>query len=342
VGVVDYCTPADVSLGIFYLIPVVIFAWVFGKRAGYIAAAVCACIWLGITLLSREGKVMSVTPYWNACMRVATFSVVAALVHARKQLGRKVDELVDERTTSLIGELAERKRSEQAIHNLSAQLSEAEEAERRKLAHDIHDTLGQALTVIKMKLQASISSAPDTVHAQRIKDALMLLEEIIEQTRTLTFELYPSMLDTLGLMPTLRHHAEQFKLQTGVHVSLSQVGDERKLPPHAATYLFRAIKELVTNAAKHGRAEEVLITIHWRDGSLRAVVDDDGCGFDATASLPPNKPRGLGLASISERLASLGGTACVESAEGKGARVILEMPLQTGSPLARTLAQVTS
>jgi two-component system sensor histidine kinase DegS len=91
-------------------------------------------------------------------------------------------------------------------------------------------------------------------------------------------------------------------------------------------YLFRSAKELVNNAAKHGGAREIVVSLHWMPSTLRVVVDDDGAGFNPMQTFTPDKSKGLGLAAIRERLKSLGGSVRIESSIGKGTRVVLEAP----------------
>jgi two-component system sensor histidine kinase DegS len=154
-----------------------------------------------------------------------------------------------------------------------------------------------------------------------------LVNELIQRSRTLTFELHPAMLDDLGLAPTLRRYAQEFSRHARIEVTVSEVGPPRKLPTAVASYLFRAIKELLHNAAKHGRANEIVASLHWEPQLLRAVIDDDGAGFDPGSVLAPGGARGLGLAGIRERLIALGGSLRLESGAGQGTRAVLELPL---------------
>lgn len=235
---------------------------------------------------------------------------------------------------SQIGQFIERKRAVEDLHRLAAQLSAAEDAERRRLARDIHDSLGQGLSVVKMDLEAALqgTSGHERVSATLAR-SLARMTGLIEETRTLTFDLYPSMLDDLGLVPTLHSYVEQ---QAGgpLALSLSERGERRAVPPAVVNYLFRSIKELCNNARKHARAAEVIITVHWRRGALRIMVADDGRGFDPASELAPERRHGLGLADLRERIRSLGGQFLIESRPGQGTQVILDVPLD-GSPPAR-------
>jgi two-component system sensor histidine kinase UhpB len=132
------------------------------------------------------------------------------------------------------------------------------------------------------------------------------------------------MLDDLGLVPALRWYAKEFKRRTGAQISVREQGEAGKPPSSVVTYLFRAIKELSNNSLKHGRATEVCIGVHWHDSTVRAVIDDNGSGFDPAVR---SHVAGLGLAGIRERATTLGGELQLESAPGKGCRAILQLPL---------------
>jgi signal transduction histidine kinase len=123
----------------------------------------------------------------------------------------------------------------------------------------------------------------------------------------------------------LHWYGEQFESQAGTQITVSEYGERKTIPASLAIHLFRAIKELLNNAAKHGGAKEVVIGVHWRDDGLRIVFDDDGSGFDATHALAPQTRRGLGLAGMQERLLACNGRLTVESEPGHGTRIILEI-----------------
>jgi signal transduction histidine kinase len=248
-------------------------------------------------------------------------------------MSEQLDQKVRERTADLMQEISERKRAEDSLRTLAAQLSDAEEAERSRMAADIHDSIGQSLSVLKINLGVAADRiAGNGQPAADLQESLNLIDDIVKQVRTFTFRIHPAMLEDLGLVPTLHWFAEQFDAHAGTHITLSEVGERQVLSQALRTYLFRAIKEVVNNAAKHGRAKEIVIGLHWRPGGLRAVIDDDGCGFEPAQVLAPQNRRGLGLAGIRERLLSLNGQLTVESEPGKGTRVILEITLPIAQP----------
>jgi signal transduction histidine kinase len=254
--------------------------------------------------------------YWNAAIRVAFFVLAAWLLSRFKELRDHLHAMVEART--------------QSLRRLAAELSEAEDAERRRLAHDVHDGFSQMLSMLKLSLAAARGGESD----ERFDGAIATIDELIRRARTLTFDLHPAMLDHLGLVPTLRRYGEQFARPLGIDVTVTEVGSPHALAPTMTNYLFRAVKELLNNVAKHGqRATEAVVAVHWETAALRIVVDDDGAGFDAAAvaGAVPGPGTGLGLAGIRERVASFGGSLRIESEPGQGTRAVLEVPLVPGS-----------
>jgi signal transduction histidine kinase len=159
-------------------------------------------------------------------------------------------------------------------------------------------------------------------------EVVLLVDQLIQQARSLTFDLYPAMLDDLGLVPTLHWYRTQFGQQSGIRVGIAEFGQPLDVATPVLTYLFRAIKELLHNVAKHARAKEVVLSVHWQHQGVRIVVADDGCGVDTSQQTDHAPPRGgLGLVGIRERIASLGGKFVFESWPGRGTQVILEVPV---------------
>jgi PAS domain S-box-containing protein len=225
--------------------------------------------------------------------------------------------------------LQETQKREAELRALALELSSTEDRERRKLALSIHDSLGQTLSVVKLKLIGLCREAqgqPSVAHD--LADLLQLTDQLIQQARSLTFDLYPAMLDDLGLAPTLKWYRTQFQDQTGIRVDIAEFGQTIALPTPVMNYLFRAVKELLHNVAKHARAKEVVLSVYWQRQRVRLVLVDDGCGVDTNHQKDGGPPSGgLGLVGIRERIQSLGGEFVFESWPGRGTQVILEVPL---------------
>jgi signal transduction histidine kinase len=270
-------------------------------------------VWLVADRLTGAKSSDPLIVQWNLAMRLAFFSGSVLLLSGWRNLERRLSTMVAQRTS--------------ALRNLAAQLSAAEDAERRKLAYDMHDALSQALSLIKINLDSAQLEADDpAARERRLATCGAMIDEVIKQTRTLMFDLHPAMLDDLGLVPTLQWYATDFAQRTRAELVVSEHGTRRPLAVATTNYLFRAVKELSGNAVRHGHAAEIIVAVHWEPAGVRLVVDDDGRGFDVGAARAPDARGGLGLAGIDERVSSMGGSLVVESKPGQGTRVIIEVP----------------
>lgn len=321
---VDWLTGPDFVMGEFYLLPVAMVTVLLGYRQGLVMAIVTVIIWGVAEVLGAAVYSHRAVAVLNGVMHLLYLVLVVWLLSVWRGMGERLEAQVQDRTAELVAEVKERKQAEEALHALALKLSDAEDAERRRLAHDIHDTIGQSLTLLKLRMQAAATTT--TVPAQDAAavqaDEIQLLDAAIQQMRTLTFELHPPVLDDLGIIAALRWLAKELAKQASVDVTVTEEGNARPLPKPLASYLFRSVKELISNAISHGHSTEVVVTLYWRAQRVRATVDDNGSGFD-----PQRAQRGLGLSGIKERVATLGGSVSVESEPGKGTRVIIDVPL---------------
>jgi signal transduction histidine kinase len=198
---------------------------------------------------------------------------------------------------------------------------EAQELERKRLARELHDETGQALTSILLGLKPlEIDATGETLKA--IAGLRELVVSTLQGVRRLAVELRPSALDDLGLVAAIERLAESFA-EAGIDVDFeAQIGDER-LPETVETTLYRIVQEATTNVAKHAGAKRMSITLTRRNGSVVAIVEDDGKGFDAAAG----ESDGLGLLGMRERLALVGGTLRIEADGGTGTTIAAEVPV---------------
>ena len=217
---------------------------------------------------------------------------------------------------------------------------EVQETERRDLANQLHDLVGQKLTalnislnIVKMESAASMGDAVNT----RLDDSLKLVEETIESIRNVMMELRPTVLDDYGLPAVLRWYVEQFIRRTGTATTLIEQGSPRRLPVAAEETLFRIAQEALANAAKYAQAGSVTVTLHTTPEISRLTIADDGCGFDPSACDPPASSHGWGLMIMRERAAAIGAAFAVDSAPGQGTRVIVTLPDDASSTSIREL-----
>ena len=204
-------------------------------------------------------------------------------------------------------------------------LVNAQEAERQRLSRQMHDGPAQALS--NFILQTEIAMRLLEVDPVQARDELGSLKAsamgTFQKVRNFIFELRPMMLDDLGLIPTIRRYADTFKEQTGLEVNVTVSGDDRRLEPYLEVMVFRATQELMGNAARHSQATLLKLSIDLTDDLIRVSVDDNGKGFDLESV---QKGQSLGIKLIRERTEMLGGTFEVDSAAGKGARVMFSLP----------------
>ncbi len=207
-------------------------------------------------------------------------------------------------------------------------LVNAQETERQRLSRQMHDGPAQALS--NFILQTEIAMKLMDVDAGQAREELNNLKvsalSTFQKVRNFIFELRPMMLDDLGLAPTIRRYADAFKEQTGLDVSVAITGHERRLEPYLEVMLFRAIQELLGNAARHSQATLIKVALDMGEDRIRVSVDDNGKGFDPDATQQANN---LGLKLIRERTEMLGGTFEIDSAMGKGARILFAVPARS-------------
>lgn len=220
--------------------------------------------------------------------------------------------------------------AEEDIQRLSRQLIRAEEMTRKELARDLHDEFGQALTALQLGIDTLRHSHPH--EQQKLNDMCDRLGSLTAQlgnhVRSVTTKLHPTILDNLGLVPTLRWHLRQFEqLYPGIRIEVDIADNNRRLHPEVEVALYRIVQESLNNVAKHSRAGRVYLTYGHRGGRQELAVRDNGIGFDVDAWYATTTThRGIGLLGMRERCADLGGTFEVTSSPGKGTSVRVTMP----------------
>jgi two-component system sensor histidine kinase DegS len=204
----------------------------------------------------------------------------------------------------------------------------AQEAERQRLSRQMHDGPAQAMS--NFILQTEIAMRLLDADPKKAKDELASLKGsalgTFQKLRGFIFELRPMMLDDLGLTPTIRKYVDAFKEQTGIEIGVSVTGTERRLEPYLEVMIFRAIQELLGNAGRHSQAASIKLQVDMGTDAIRVSVDDNGRGFDSEAV---RGSASLGLKLIRERAEMLGGTFDVDTAVGKGARIVFTVPVHS-------------
>jgi signal transduction histidine kinase len=213
--------------------------------------------------------------------------------------------------------------SERVSRDVVRRVVEAQELERARLARELHDETGQALTSILLGLRPLEQAAESEGARAAVSSVRELVVSTLQDVRRLAVELRPTALDDFGLVPAVERLTDTFREQSGLQVELeAQLGQER-LPREAETALYRVIQEAFTNVVKHAGARRVSVLLQRKGGSALAVVEDDGAGFDPART----RADALGLAGMRERLALVGGRLRIESASGAGTTLVAEVPV---------------
>jgi len=214
------------------------------------------------------------------------------------------------------------------LSRMASELALAEERERRAIASDLHDHIGQALALVKSRLASMRGDSVFSGLESRFEDVLSLVDQAIKSVRTLTFEISPPVLYELGLEPAIDWLCLQVRKKYGLKAERTSEGCPAALPDDLRITLFRSVQELLLNAAKHARASEVRVSLTWRDDQVGIEVRDDGRGFDAARERSVAADTGaFGLFSIRERMRSKDGSLDIDSAPGRGTAVTLVLPL---------------
>jgi PAS domain S-box-containing protein len=221
--------------------------------------------------------------------------------------------LIDDRT-----ELDEARRS---LRRAAAQAALAEERERRALAADLHDDVGQLVSLLSIKLRELQAQLGDSAPDGRIREADELTREIRSKLSTLTFELSPPLLYDVGFVAAAEWLADSLRERFGLRTSIETRGDLPPLDEATRVTLFRALRELLINVAKHAGTNRARVKLAGGAQEISVTVEDDGCGFD-----PGTAANGFGLGNVGDRIESLGGRISVASTPRRGSTVSLCVP----------------
>jgi signal transduction histidine kinase len=213
---------------------------------------------------------------------------------------------------------------------LRRQLTLAEEDERRRLARELHDEVGQHLTALGLGLQALSDVAPPGSDVDRRATQLRGLTDTLgRELHALAVRLRPRALDDFGLEAALQSYAEEWARQSGIAIDVHARGPSMRLLPSAESAVYRIVQEALTNVARHSGAAHAGVVLERRDGYIHLAVEDDGRGFDPDRAAMPDADRlqRLGLVGMRERAALVGGTMDIESAPGQGTTVFVRFPI---------------
>jgi signal transduction histidine kinase len=221
--------------------------------------------------------------------------------------------------------------SESELRKLSIQSRTAQEQERKFLARELHDQVGQMLTGLRMELSnlARLHGDSDSEFSSRVAHAKGIVEQTLGIVRNIAMLLRPAMLDDLGLAPAVEWLAKDVSRASGIEIQTHIDADLNLLPDKYRTCLFRVTQEALTNVSRHSHALKAVVSLHTRENEVVGRIEDDGCGF------PDDQRRraGLGLIGIKERVRELGGQVRIDSRAGCGTQIELRLPVPLNGAL---------
>jgi PAS domain S-box-containing protein len=221
--------------------------------------------------------------------------------------------------------------SREALRQLSARLLRVQEEERKRIARDLHDGIGQSLTAVKFMVEKALddSGQPQPGRMELLRNVVPVIQHCVAEVRNICMALRPSILDDLGLIATLQWFCREFlKVYPQIQVDLEIGIEEAQIPEALKTNIFRIVQESLNNVAKHAKAKRVLVGLSWaRQAELVLTVRDDGEGLEPSVAGGRNRPGGLGLPSMRERAEGTDGDLRIDSAPGKGTTITARWPL---------------
>lgn len=334
VGFIDYYTTREVSFSIFYLIPITFTAWYVGKYAGVFFSILSAIVWFNLDNISNLQYSSPAIPFWNALVRLGFFVIVVFLIHKIKSLKTGLENSIVQRTSELITEINEHKKSREEIFLMTNQLRELnrkiesiKEDQNARIAREIHDELGQSLTAINLELNwISKKNSRNADVVQRLGALSKIVIDTIGTVRKISSDLRPRLLDQLGIFPAIESQLKEFESRTSIKTSLSLPGKTVEIDNNAATTIFRILQEALTNIARHSKCKNVDVLISANgSNTLMMSVKDDGIGFDSEKAAKGLKS--LGIIGMKERASILNGTLDVVTSQGQGTEIILKAPI---------------
>jgi signal transduction histidine kinase len=257
-------------------------------------------------------------PNGNTTHSVPTPPLACTLCDSREWVSEVLDELrlsMDEARTY-----------HTRIQEMSSQVLTAHEAERKRIARELHDDTAQSLTSIIVRLRLLERVTTDEGVLKNVEELREISSDALDAVRRMAMDLRPAALDDLGLVPALEALGERFAANRPAHVTVRAEGIRRRLPRDVELVMYRVVQEALNNIAKHASARNVSVFLRRKRNQLTVMVEDDGVGFEPGA-IERTQGSGLGLFGMRERLALVGGELVIESSYGQGTRITARVPL---------------
>jgi PAS domain S-box-containing protein len=285
-----------------------------------------------------EGELKHITRYGHS------ITVASRWTYRRDALGVPVGWL------EINSDLTLQKQAQEAARRLSGRILQVQDLERRKLARELHDSLGQYLASLKVNIRSSLRSVQEDRPRKLLTECVEILEQCLTETRTISYLLHPPLLDETGLNSAIRWFVEGFSQRSGIKVYLTLPDAIPRFSDEIETTVFRILQESLTNAHRHSKTDRAQIAVEVTPYTIALTVRDYGCGIPSErlrSFLERNEGVGVGLGGMRERARELGGTLCVTAGEGNvGTAVSVEIPASPREaeepPSGQTLAANSS
>jgi signal transduction histidine kinase/CheY-like chemotaxis protein len=344
VGWSDYATGPQVAWSVFYLLPIGLAAWLGSAWTALFMAVASLVVREIVETLWHVSYSAPFIRYWNGGERLALFVLAAVVVSAV----RRSHQALERKAASLSQEVAERKRTEEALkltlkdlddrstqlHGLALELTQAEQRERQRVAQLLHDHLQQTLAAAKLKLILSGKETTAEKRQNAIEAVHDLLDESVRTARSLSVELSPPELHQTGLVAALRQLGQQMQ---EAHELAVEVAADLEIPSDSegvCVLLYQGVREVLFNIVKHAGVKSARVCVTRSGaGPAEIVVEDRGTGFDSAAL---GRHLGFGLANARGRIELIGGKLDIQSVPGRGTRVTLVAPLRVTAKHAGT------
>lgn len=259
-------------------------------------------------------------------LQTAVDAVRRGTTNVRVDPGLTSDDRFDrlaETFNQMLGRLEE---NAQRMQQLSRQILQAQEEERHRLAHELHDEAAQALTSLLVHLRLLERAHTPEEAQQRVQELRVLTAQALEEVRRVALDLRPTILDDLGLGPALAWRVDECNKLDGMHATITIRGLEQRLPREVELVFYRVGQEALSNVVRHAQAHEVTVNLERVDGQVTLEIRDDGQGFDPVRARG-NDGQGFGLLGMGERMGMIDGQLKVESAPGHGTQVMAYAPV---------------
>jgi signal transduction histidine kinase len=324
-GWLDYITGTRVSLGLFYLVPIILSALWLGWREGCTVSVICIVVRVGGDLVHGGDKSTPLSIFWNRTAFLILYVMLVGLLHALISLQRQLELRVRQRTAALAQAL-------QARDELQRQLFQTASRERSSIGHELHDGLGQHLTATALAAKMLSSELESTGHPA-VADALTIVkmtQDGIAQTRQMARGLLLAAIEPEQLTAELEELCEGLQREYGITCRFAATGTPTGLDVTKASHLFYIAHEAARNAVRHAKASQVDIELKTLPEVLELGITDNGSGLPA----PDEKLTGMGLRIMAHRSELIGGRLAIGPAPGSGARVTCTLSLAAAGLLA--------